>query len=144
MVIKSMFVIWGLLFLFTSEAFAANKSVAVVIKGLNGNLILRLNNTPPVLKTSKGAAVSFKFATLVAPKTRYTVATLAMPANQLCVVDKPTAVVGTSNISLVVNCTNTRLIGGKVTGLKGILKLQLQQDVTNKVISEAFVIKAWS
>lgn len=93
------------------------------VAGLTGTVVLQNNGGDNLSVNANG---SFTFSTPIAQGSSYAVTILAQPASQTCSVSNGTGVVGAGNVTTVtVTCsTNTRTVGGTLTGLVGTVVLQ--------------------
>lgn len=102
-------------------------SVGGTIHGLIGSLTLS-NGADVLTKTTDGA---FTFSNTLASGSGYLVLVQANPATQICTVINHTGTINNSNVTNVeVSCsTNTRTIGGTVSGLTSGDALTLQNNL---------------
>jgi alpha-tubulin suppressor-like RCC1 family protein len=114
------------------------------ITGLKGSyVVLKNNNKDPLIRI---ANASFKFSHPVAKGKPYRVTISKNPLNQTCRVAKGIGVMGNLNITnVLVTCTtNKRSIGGSVVGLKGTVKLKLNNNAPINIASSTGIKKAFT
>ncbi|MDB4943069.1 MAG: hypothetical protein JWP97_2603 [Labilithrix sp.] len=112
----------GTLPLATDHDGALARLVGGTVTGLSGTVTLRL--APAGEEIVVASSGHFAFVTAIATGTELTVTVAAQPASQVCAVEQPTVVVGTSDVTDVsVTCVPTFVVGGTVTGASGSLTL---------------------
>ncbi|WP_419420512.1 hypothetical protein ACNVED_04215 [Legionella sp. D16C41] len=101
--------------------------------GLVGTIVLANNNG---VTLTLNADDKFTFPTELLPGSTYAVTIQNQPANQTCTVANSTGIITNANITnITVNCsTNTRTIGGQVTGLASSESVTLQNNGTDNLI----------
>lgn len=106
-----------------------------VVRGLAGAFQLRLNNREEVLAIPSNGP--FSFAKRLATGERYTVVMDNPPAGQSCKIGNGVGQMGSQDVrSLTVDCDFQGFkLGGSVSGLKGNLKLALNGDTEQIVLS---------
>ncbi len=105
------------------------KTIGGTLSGLSGGetVVLQNNNGDNLSLSTNG---SFTFSTPVAQGTTYSVTVLTQPTTQTCMVTNGSGTVGSSNVTNVaVTCTtNTRTVGGSLSGLSGGETVVLQNN----------------
>jgi hypothetical protein len=106
-----------------TRAVDASYTVGGSVFGLNGSVVLENNNNNPIALNADG---NFTFTTALMQGASYSVKVKSQPTNQTCTVSNGNGTVTNANVTNVtVNCsTNTRAVGGTITGLSGSIVIQ--------------------
>lgn len=101
----------------------AEFTVGGSVFGLQGTLVLQNNGADTVTLNTDG---TFVFPESFSPGSTYAVTIQSQPTTQTCTVSNGNGVINNANVTnIIVNCsTNTRTIGGTVSGLSGTVVLQ--------------------
>jgi sulfur transfer complex TusBCD TusB component (DsrH family) len=101
------------------------RTIGGTLGGLVGTVVLRNNGGNDLSLSSNG---TFAFGATVANGTSYNVAVLTQPATQTCAVANGSGTANANVTNVAVTCTNnpsnSRTIGGTVSGLSGTVVLQ--------------------
>lgn len=100
--------------------------VGGMVSGLNGSIVLQLNNGETLTVASDGG---FTFGQRLVSGASYQVAVASQPLGQECSITSGSGTIGSTDISLRVNCSYLPAhVSGTVAGLAGFLRLQLNTD----------------
>lgn len=110
-----------------TKAPAVDFTVGGTIIGLSGTVVLENNGGDALTRSVDG---TFAFSTALPPGSSYSVTIQTQPATQTCTVTNGSGTVTNANITNVtVNCsTNTRTVGGNVSGLAALESVVLQNN----------------
>ncbi|WP_028387723.1 DUF1566 domain-containing protein [Legionella fairfieldensis] len=105
----------------------ANYTVGGSVFGLLGTLVLANNGSDALTLNADG---TFTFSSALPPGSAYSVTVQSQPATQTCTVTNGSGILINANVTNVtVNCsTNTRSVGGSVTGLAVSESVVLQNN----------------
>ena len=106
---------------------AVDYTVGGSVFGLSGTLVLENNGGDALTLNADGA---FTFSNALPPGSTYLVTVQSQPATQACTVTNGSGTITNTNITNVtVNCsTNTRTVGGSVSGLAASQSVVLQNN----------------
>lgn len=111
---------------------AVDYTVGGSVFGLSGTLVLENNGGDALTMNADG---TFTFSNALPPGSTYLVTVQSQPATQTCTVTNGSGTVTNANITNVtVNCsTNTRTVGGSVSGLAGSESVVLQNNSSDNL-----------
>ena len=120
--------------LYITQGPAANYTVGGSVFGLSGTLVLANNGGDALTLNADG---TFTFSNALPPGSSYQVTVQNQPATQTCTVTNGSGIITNANITnVIVNCsTNTRTVGGNVSGLTVSESVVLQNGGDNLTIN---------